>query len=279
MLTNFEKAFHKMKADVQVKEGPRKVTVNRRGARRVVRERNSDSYTVNVVKGKFVFDLGTSKAIVQVQEADAKDKHVLVNVRREEETSRTGRNGGVVTEKVTTNEKWLCGHDERDWFVAAVGSECVNIWEAKQSLKPPVIKAKELALKPKERQKRKNDVYLRQGEWFFVPADPRMIPVNPVIHKDEPMSRGAGSKPHIVEECFRMGGTSVWAKGTRILTDKEYKLLDSKEQHGFMSRTANATVFVRGYVKHPDHDTLYLKEWHSIMMNEEKRSKALVFLD
>jgi hypothetical protein len=274
MLTNFEKAFHKMKADVQIKEGPRDTQVRARGrSRRVINRMTTPaSYTVNVRNGKFVFDLGGSNAKLVVQDSDAKDRHVLVNV----QTETVNEKGGGTTIK---NEKWLCGHDERDWFVAAVGTTAVNIWEAKQDLKPAVVKAKEVAVKPKNRQKRKNDAFLRQGEWFFVPVDQKLVPANPVIHNDEPMSRPGGGKPHIVEECFRLGGRQVMVKGAVVLTQQEFNNLPESQKYGYMSRTADATVFVRGYVKHPDHETIHLKEWHSIMMNEEKRSKNLVFLD
>jgi len=76
-----------------------------------------------------------------------------------------------------------------------------------------------------------------------------------------------------------VGGRAVWVKGDRVISDAEYNVLDSHLKYGYTSRTADATVFVRGYVKHPDHDTIILTQWHNIMMNEEKRTKALVFLD
>lgn len=271
-----------MKADVQIKEGPRQNTVRRIGRRNVTTARSVDeNYSVDVRNGKFVFDLGTTEAKVTIQQVDTDDRHILINVQREVETRKEITRGVFeVTGKKIQNDKWLCGHDERDWFVAAV--EGKTIWEAKQSLKPAVVKAKELKVKPKKRQKRKNEAFRRQGEWFFTPADPKLIPANPVIHKDEPMSRPGGGKPHIVEECFRLGGRQVWVKGDRVLSEKEYENLKANEKYGFMSRQADATVFIRGYVKHPDHDTIYFDVWHNIVMNTENRKRSgstMIFLD
>ncbi|MCE7875397.1 hypothetical protein DYH09_34220 [bacterium CPR1] len=47
-------------------------------------------------------------------------------------------------------------------------------------------------------------------------------------------------------------------------------------------RTANAEVFVRGTVRHPDHKTIRLRCWHRVRMNREAEApsrRQLVFLD
>jgi hypothetical protein len=268
-MTNLEKAFKKMKADVQIKEGPRPDRkVQSRGR---VRSRPADQtgYSVDVTDGKFVFDLGGTEAKVTIQDSDIEGKHILVNVQREVENALKGGRVDIV------NDKWLCGHDERDWFVAAVTGTSID--QAKQNLKPKEVQAKEVGVKRKKSlQKRKNEAFLRQGEWFFVPAKAGEVPDNPVIHKDEPMSRPGGGKPHIVEEVFRTGGKDVWANAaSQILTDGEYNKLDDKEKSRFSRRKADATVYCRGYVKHPDHATIQLVGWHRIFMNTEVRNSGL----
>jgi hypothetical protein len=284
-MTNLEKAFKKMKADVQVKQGPRPDRkVQFRGK---VRSRPADQsgYTVDVKDGKFIFDLGGSGAKVTIQDADTDSKHILVNVQHTVTKQTTNRKGNVVISNDLFNDKWLCGHDERDWFVAAVKG--TSITEAKQNLKPKEVVAKEVGVKRKKTlNKRKNEAFLRQGEWFFVPAKPGEVPDNPIIHNDEPMSRPGGGKPHIVEEVYRTGGKDVWASmGSRIITDGEYDKLDEKEKSRFTRRKADANVYCRGYVKHPDHKTIILKDWHRIYMNTEVRNSGLnagarlVFLD
>jgi hypothetical protein len=60
-------------------------------------------------------------------------------------------------------------------------------------------------LRPKEIEGREA---IRQGEWFFVPK----IGVNDkdaVILRNEPLSRGGGSKPHICTQMMRRGGETV----------------------------------------------------------------------
>jgi hypothetical protein len=275
-MSNLEKAFHKMKADIQIKEGPRPpVTRKFPGRQRVVARPTSDRYTVDVKNGKFIFDLGESGAKVTVQDADPEDRHILVNVQTEVEL--TTRNGD--SRKEIKNDKWLCGHDERDWFVA--GATGISIWEAKQNLKPKEVQALDGALPNKKKHKRRNKVFLRQGEWFFVRASEGEVPKDGIIHKDEPMSRPGGGKPHTVEEVVRVGGRVVYAdSGGNILTPEEYEKLESHSKYRYTQRRADATVYGRGYVKHRDHETLHLDGWHRIYMNAEKRDgKALIFLD
>jgi hypothetical protein len=224
-------------------------------------------YTVDVRGGKFIIR-SRQDLDISVIDVDPEDRHILLNISMKE---------GHRVEKA----KWLCGHDERDWFVAAVpGNNSKNIWEAKQSLKPAAVRAAESAVPTKKKQRRKNKARVRQGEWFFIPVD--MYVADYLIHKDEPISRGAGSKPHIVEEVYRTGGKAVWTDGTKILTLAEYEAVPQKDKWRYRSRTMDATVYGRGYVKHHDHATIYLDGWHMILMNEEARAarrQNLVFLD
>lgn len=105
--------------------------------------------------------------------------------------------------------RFLCGHDERHWFVAAIpeaASGVVNVRTAKHALQPTLVQAADARLRPKERLRRRNHAFRRQGEWFLVPAtgfepDPRLV------LRRARISRGGGSKPHIMELVFRRGGT------------------------------------------------------------------------
>jgi len=276
-MTNLEKAFSKMKADVQIKKGDRVVSRQTRRGRVFRTLPGGDNYTVDVKNGKFIFDLGNSDTTVTVQEADPKDKHILVNVRRKVQVENRAKDG-FHTE--IQNDKWLCGHDERDWFVAAATG--TTIWEAKQNLKPKEVREVEGGVERKKLHKRKNSAFLRQGEWFFVPSPDFKLPKNSVTHRDEPMSRPGGGKPHIVEEVYRSGGRTVWFNGTNVLTPSEYRKLDPSLKVGYTQRQADASVYGRGYVKHPDHATIHLEGWHRIYMNTENRSRngsVMVFID
>ncbi len=95
--------------------------------------------------------------------------------------------------------RFLCGHDERHWFVAAVPEEAgvSNVKQAVEALKPvPVKKAQEkVGIKTKALQKRRTAGYVRQGEWFFVPRA-NVTVKDFLIHKNEPLRRGQRRVPH-----------------------------------------------------------------------------------
>jgi len=67
---------------------------------------------------------------------------------------------------------YLCGHDERQWFVAGVKDNPTSVEQAMRLLQPPAVRAAVIAAKLKHNQQflRRNAAFIRQGEWFFVPA-------------------------------------------------------------------------------------------------------------
>lgn len=172
--------------------------------------------------------------------------------------------------------KYLCGHDERQWFVAAVPGDrsVTTVDSAKAALRPPEIAGK--------------SGVIRQGEWFFDPCPGLDVSgdwINP-IHKNEPISRGNGSKPHICEELYRRGGDQVWVHGTKapngIFAAEFSALPDNEKRYGWRTMTRNAEVYVRGTVRHPDHKTVDLDGWHRVHLNGERfayHSRKVVFLD
>ena len=62
--------------------------------------------------------------------------------------------------------------------------------------------------RPKDPFRRRNAAYVRQGEWFFVPA-PELDPPAALVLRNEPLSRGRG-KAHMIELAYRRGGQVVW---------------------------------------------------------------------
>ncbi len=68
--------------------------------------------------------------------------------------------------------RFLCGHDERHWFVAAIpeSAPVTTVAAARDALKPPLVREAEAHLEAKARGRRRNRARIRQGEWFFVPA-------------------------------------------------------------------------------------------------------------
>lgn len=179
--------------------------------------------------------------------------------------------------------KFLCGHDERHWFVAAVPERfgASNVKTAFEALRPVVVTAGLNAkrVKPKNRNRRRNDAYLRQGEWFFVPA-PRMIVSPLVILHHEPLRRGVG-KPHMCEELVRTGGERIHVSNEYPagLTEMQFRRLLSRKPEKrnlqWIVRARNPNVFVRGRIRHADHKTIILDGWHEVIMNTETQSVAM----
>jgi hypothetical protein len=180
--------------------------------------------------------------------------------------------------------KFLCGHDERHWFVAAVpeSRSASTVATAMEALKPEYVRWQQSRLRVKtgKRNRRRNEAFVRQGEWFFVPP-PQGTRINEsiVIH-NEPLRRGAG-KPHIVDDLVRDGGEAVYVSHQypNGLTAREYQALISRRPElrniGWVIQRRNPRVFVRGKVRHADHKTVTLDSWRLVLMNTETQSAAM----
>lgn len=229
-------------------------------------------------RGEF-FDIRVnpdSNAEVSVLDVQPKDRHLLLMVRRPE---------GGTFEK----HKFLCGHDERHWFVAAIPEAAAvsTVRQAKVALKPAEVRAEESrrGLRDKVAQRRRNPAAIRQGEWFFVPARNLAVPKN-LILRNEPLVRNG--KPHLAEECYRSGGETVYvcrdypsgvieADYRRIIEEQP-----SARKWNWRVMRRNADVYVRGTISHPDHKTIRLAGWCKVLTNTEHQAAAMrhvVFLD
>lgn len=178
--------------------------------------------------------------------------------------------------------RFLCGHDEREWFVAMLRDRVSTVRDAKRSLMPPEIREVAKALPAAKTAKRKNTVFTRQGEWFFLPVD-KEIP-EAEIHRKEPLQRDTRSKPHICEELYREGGEMVYQMRPTFRWYTAAELANVRKQHPdavvVATRIRNPNVFVRGHVSHPDHATIELRQWHRVYLNGEFfGSKQVTFLD
>lgn len=182
-------------------------------------------------------------------------------------------------------QKFLCGHDEKHWFVAAIPERepVSTVVSAKIALKPEQVRTREkaLGLSRKESFRRRNRAFIRQGEWFFIP-DAGFKANALLVLRNEPLSRGNGGKPHWAEECYRSRGETVYVsrKYPTGLTALEYSRLPEQERkHGnFRVMQRDAAVHVRGEIRHADHETATLNGWHRVFMNTESRSMAMRFL-
>lgn len=186
--------------------------------------------------------------------------------------------------------KFLCGFDERHWFVCGVPGEGIsNVRKAMEALQPPEVReAVERHVKrAKNRLRRHNEAFVRQGEWFFIP-EPELKVSGFVIQHNEPLSRGTGSKPHMCQELHRTGGETVMVCNrypSGISPDELWRMVDENPNvrgWGWRRMTRNAIVYVRGRVWHKDHKTVVLDGWHRVLMNTESSApgrESIVFLD
>jgi hypothetical protein len=210
-------------------------------------------------------------AVLDVQPAD---RHLLLLVREGKDKS-----------------KFLCGHDERHWFVAGIPESAPvgTVRQAKEALKPAEVRTAQASkgMKAKARNRRKNAAYIRQGEWFFIPAGDLAVDEKLVL-PNEPLTRGNGGKPHWAEFCYRTGGEAVYvcSRHANGVTLSQYRVILSGNPKakgwGWRTMRRNAGVYVKGRIRHADHATIVLHGWHQVLMNTESQSKAMrnvAFLD
>lgn len=218
-------------------------------------------------KGEY-FDLsfvdGDRKTELEVIDALGADRHLLLLVRNGAEKS-----------------KFLCGHDERHWFVAAVPESArgvTGVASAKAALQPEPIRGAVQHLKPKDRFRRRNAAFVRQGEWFFVP-EPWLVPDPALVLRNEPLFRGRGQM-HVMQFAYRRGGDVVyvnWRNPAGITEARFRRLTESHRRTGGWTRMVrDADVFAKGAVRHPDHATIVLREWHRVLMNTEHQAAAML---
>lgn len=224
-------------------------------------------------EGEFFSFRGGADTDVKVVNIQPKDRHLL-----------------LVANIDGKKSKFLCGHDERQWFVAAVPSEArnnvpavVDVKTAMEALKPQPVVERQAGKAVQGRRRRRNEAYVRQGEWFFVPA--QLIEEPKLILRNEPIRRGGG-KPHMCEFLAREGGRTVWVGPgyPNGITEKQFKKLNVHPRSRGLWRTMvrDAGVFVKGKITHPDHATIVLKDWYRVMPNTEGQAggrRFMAFLD
>jgi hypothetical protein len=211
---------------------------------------------------------------VSVMQALPEERHLLLAVRNTLERKQLDR--------------FLCGHDEREWFVAAVPGGSSSVRQAMDALQPQGVRdaLARSRVSSRKRYSRKNRAFRRQGEWFFVP-EPSFVVDEKLILRNEPLRRGGG-KPHMVEQLYRTGGEEVYVtkRFPNGLTPREYRAMllnnPAAKQWGWRVMRRNAGVYTRGSVRHSDHATITLSFWHRVGMNTETQSRTMsrvAFLD
>jgi hypothetical protein len=229
--------------------------------------------------GDEYFDLlRRSDVDVQVLDVRPNDRHLLLMARELDQRGAKPRE---------VKSKFLCGHDERAWFVAAIpeGRRVRNVQDAKDALKPQAVwdAMREYGVSPHRRDQRRTAAFVRQGEWFFIPRPKFRMDLRLAL-RNEPIRRGAG-KPHQCQFLYRFGGDEVYVneRHPNGLTKAQYWKLPHEERKGpWRTMARDARVYVKGKVSHPDHATILLQCWHEVVMNTETQAAAMrhvAFLD
>jgi hypothetical protein len=140
------------------------------------------------------------------------------------------------------------------------------------------------SLRPKDRLSRHNEAFVRQGEWFFIPR-PRLKIDAGKVRRDGRIQRGAG-RAHVCQFTYEIGGETVYVRNDFPdgLSENEFMELPLRMRMGFgwERRQRDAHVYVKGNIRHPDHKTVFLMDWHEVVPNTEQRARAMsqvAFLD
>lgn len=244
-----------------------------------VRQGDRSQFTIDLATDKkgqyFLLRYDADRDIrMQVVDSQPDDRHLLLLVQNGSEKG-----------------KFLCGHDEREWFTCAVpGNGVRDIKTAKEALKPKeVLEAqKREGVKEKDKGKRATEGYKRQGEWFLLEVADKEVEGLPIL-KNEPLRRGRG-RPHMAQECVRKDGVTVYVNGEHPngISQEEFNALvaadrDAARRGMWRVMVRDAKVYVRGNFSQPGgHKTLFLREWHRVFPNTEEKapwSRAVAFLD
>jgi hypothetical protein len=215
---------------------------------------------------------------LDVVEADRDERCLLLLVRKDGEKS-----------------KFLCGSHERHWFVAAIpesASGVRGIVSAKVALQPEAMREAVARVRPKDRFRRRNVAYVRQGEWFFLPDWALVVNERDVL-RDEPLTRGRGKDAHarprqgpparVRLPPRRRDGLRQHRASRRDRHDRvRAALAVAAAARRLAGDGARPELYAKGSVRHPDHNTIVLPYWHRVLMNTEQRARAMrhvAFLD
>lgn len=163
-------------------------------------------------------------------------------VLRETATSRA-------IEQFTPGRKrhFLCGMDEQHLFIAELPCGASSTHAAREALRAPEVPSS-LRLR--------GEKIVRQGEWFFLPLPAgqsdlldRRATLGPV-QRHIGIAQAAGisrsGRPHVADEVLVEDGGPRWSV---------------------------RTTYVRGAVRHPDHQTIVFRDWMRVVPNRERSSR------
>jgi hypothetical protein len=158
-----------------------------------------------------------------------------------------------VKNKTTGSTRYfLLGRDERQLFMCQLKKNATSVRQAHDGLKAPTV----ILAEGKQR-----DRTIRQGEWFFLnPSEAELqniatlLKQNKIFIKKKTRLPGLG-KPHVADEYVEVVGEAL--------------------EHGYRIRGRNE-IFVRGKIRHSDHETVTFQHWRKVIRNNEETAHATV---
>lgn len=168
---------------------------------------------------------------------------------------KEGRAFRLLVERETPSDTrhFLCGVDERNHpFIAQLSRSATSIREAHELLKPPELRGKKVKGFGKNSKVKTKESVFRQGEWFFVKASPAELSMIESFLAKVPSQKKVPVQP---------------TRGNPHTVDERVSL---PVRTGAQGRTFPASVYVRGKVKHIEHETLEFQTWMRVLKNEEK---------
>ena len=212
---------------------------------------------------------------VSVMQNEPKQRHLLLLVR-----NTAGQ------EKL---DRFLCGHDEREWFVAAVPGGASSVRQAMDRLQPADVQSRLASERVpfKQRYTRKNRCVSSPGRMVLRAGSSvcgerkTCSPQRAVASRSGQAAPRGGTLPR-----RRRDGLCLLPSIPNGVTERQYRRLlqSNPKAAGWRWRVMrrNMRVFARGTVRHSDHATITLPFWHSVHLNTETQSGTMArvaFLD
>ncbi len=151
-------------------------------------------------------------------------------------------------EQLTPGRKrhFLCGMDEQHLFIAELPYGASSTHAAREALRAPEVPTS-LRLR--------GEKIVRQGEWFFLP-----LPAG----QNELLDRRAAAAP--VQRYVGIAQAFGIPRSGRPHFADEVMVDDDGPR-------AERRVFIRGAVRHPDHQTIVFRDWVRVVPNRERSSR------
>lgn len=184
-------------------------------------------------------------------------------VRKTDVTVRKGKNGralAVTVKRKTSSRKrhFLMGLDERQLFIAQLPKAVSTVRDAHASLKSPTV------ILADGRHERTT----RQGEWFFLkPSDDEVARIEMGIKKNVlKLERKVPIGPF--SDGSVRGLKVRQLRGNPHTADELVVLLPVNSTVGPWP-VRSREVFIRGKVRHVDHETVSFSSWKKVIRNNE----------